>query len=40
MPRFWTDIKAVFVREVEGSETAAAIPLAEGVGGIDDDMPF
>ena len=40
MPRFWTDIKAVFVREIEGSDTAAAIPLAEGVGGVDDDMPF
>ena len=31
---------ADIVREINGSETAAAIPLAEDVGGVDDDMPF
>ena len=31
---------ADIVREIEGSETAAAIPLAGDADSLDDDMPF
>lgn len=38
MPRFWTDIKAIYVRTVEDGENAAEA--AEEPAVIDDDMPF